>query len=117
MSWVQTAAHNEVLEGDGFHISFRPGTVEPLPISEMIGMLVRILGQEGNNSKDETALCAPERFPSMVNPYFILNGDFRKEYEGLVKLGWDACYAFWLSQPDCCSEWSHEPLLAEEKES
>ena len=117
MMWVQTEMHNEILKGDRFYVSFRPGTVQPPPISEMIGTFMQMLGQEGDNAKDETALRAQERFPGITNPYFILNGDFHKEYEGLVDLGWDACYAFWLSQPDCRSEWSHGPILAEEKES
>ena len=101
---------NEVLEGKGFYISFRLGSVAPSELADAIGKIVQILGGEGSNYKDETALVC-ELFPNMVNPYFILNGDFRKDYEGIIDQGWDACYAFWLSQQeDCISEWSHEPL-------
>lgn len=52
----------------------------------------------------ETALCT-------LSPWscFILNGDFRKQYEELVDQGYDACYNFFLTQKEeFGSSWSDE---------
>lgn len=56
-------AENMVLDGDGFYISYNPS-----PCS-LISMF------RSDTGGAETALCVTER------EYYILNGDFRKEYE------------------------------------
>ena len=51
--------------------------------------------------RDETCLISPDR------DYFILNGDFRKEYEELLPLGYIKCYQFFLNNQDKKSSWSN----------
>jgi hypothetical protein len=79
-------------------------------VADALGSLGQALsGLELSNDLAETALCG--RHLGITNPFFILNGDFRKEYEGIIDQGWDACYAFWLSQAEeHKSNWSHDPL-------
>lgn len=56
-------SYNVVCPKKGFYISFNPST------------LINLVGEP------ETALCIPRKNEKR-NDYFILNGDFRKDYEG-----------------------------------
>lgn len=50
----------------------------------------------------ETALVKDSKF-------FILNGDFRKEYEKLGSKGWDACFKFYSKKREKhISQWSYD---------
>lgn len=70
--WKKTITGNEVLSREDFYISFRPA---------------------GNGfRKAKTALVKKS------DDYFILNGDFRREYEEIFDKGFDECYKFYLSQ-------------------
>ena len=102
---------NWVLEGDGFFVSYQPHLTPVDELSKAVAVIAEsITGEPHPNNIAETALVG-DRKQIGINPYFILNGDFRKEYEGLVEQGWDACYQFWLSQwEDSGSPWSHGPL-------
>jgi hypothetical protein len=81
---------NVLLEGEGFEISYNPGNYFGL----------------SSFSRDtggaETALMKDGK-------YFILNGDYRKDYEELVDKGFEACIKFYLAQhPTKRSSWSNE---------
>lgn len=81
--WRQ-GRHNFVLQGQGFFISYAPNT----------SLL-------GGTSKGETALVSP------IMDYYILVGDFRKEYEELIDKGFNACFEFFVSKEKShCSMWS-----------
>lgn len=79
---------NYVLKSNGFHISYNP---QPSPDFTTF---------QADNNGDETALVKED-------DYYILNGDFRKEYDELEPKGFDACYDFFLSKPDLKSSWSN----------
>ena len=74
-----TNGGNEVLEGDGFFISYHPTPG------------VGISFFESDDGSDETALVKED---SDIK-YRILNGDYRKEYEELIPQGFEACLAFY----------------------
>lgn len=65
---------NYVAEFDGFAVSYNPDTDAGLSIF-------------AGDGSDETALM-------IGGKYFILNGDFRKDYERLALRGAEACLAF-----------------------
>ena len=86
--WVTRHDHsNYVLRGDGFYISYNPRTS---------GYSEAFAG----DVDEETALCKDET-------YFILNGDYRADYERLIRDGYDACKRFYDKQPmSARSSWS-----------
>jgi hypothetical protein len=57
-------------------------------------------GWAGDGSGEETALCKDDQ-------YFILNGDFRKEYEALIDKGFKACKKFFDDHEEDKSSWSN----------
>lgn len=57
----------------------------------------------GDDNMDETALCKDGQF-------FILNGDFRKEYEELGPKGFSVCWEFFSRHQDAASSWSEKEL-------
>jgi hypothetical protein len=67
---------NYVLEGDGFALSYNPS-----PGGGMSAF-------QADGGDCETAIVAD-------GEYYILNGDWRKEYEKLAPEGLDACMAFY----------------------
>ncbi len=80
---------NKVLETDDFYLSYTTGS--GMTIIPMFG------SDEGS---DETALVVDGKF-------YILNGDFRREYEALVPKGVDACMAFFKKHKSQASSWSY----------
>ena len=79
---------NQVLNGEGFYISYMPSN----------GM--DAFGSWGSDSgSDETALCKDGEF-------FILNGDFRKEYAKIIEEGFDRCLDFYEKNLEAKSSWS-----------
>lgn len=75
-----------LLDGDGFYVSFNENVRANMGGLSMLGGLMA-----SDDDAPETALCRDGKF-------FILNGDFRKEYEALVTKGWDACIEFFNAQ-------------------
>lgn len=75
---------NEVLDGDGFYISYQPDTAA--------GPFGAFFSGNGE-TLDETALVKDGKF-------FILNGDWREQYAELVPNGWDACKSFFDKHAD-----------------
>ena len=64
--------HNEILQGDGFYVSFNPA-----PFGG-----VGLFGSD--NGSSETALSGDDG-------WMILNGDFRAEYAKAFPKGYEAC--------------------------
>lgn len=92
---------NYVLDGGPeFYVSFQPtpGSLSGFPF------LSDFFAGDAGDAVPETALCV--RYPS-GHKFHILNGDFRKDYEGLVPQGLAACLAFYESQrAEYRSTWS-----------
>lgn len=76
---------NLVLDGNGFYISYNPNTFnghgEITDIANALGALIR---EEKHTDGEETALFGN-------NTWYILTGDFRKEYEEAFEGGFLAC--------------------------
>lgn len=83
---------NWMLKMDGWHISYNRDT------SNLGGFMV-------GDQEQETAICVDGN-------YYILNGDFRQEYESLSEKGLDACITFFLTHPELKSSWSDTPKVA-----
>ena len=78
---------NEVLEFDGFYISYNPHPV-------------LIPAFDSDDKQPETALVAN-------NLFYILNGDFRAEYKELGPKGFEACLEFFRAkEPEHGSSWT-----------
>lgn len=89
MNWVRMDSFGMIswqLRGKGFHISYNPDTASN-SLGQLMDEVTKTLGQmtglDMNTSTEETAIViyADGKEPSMDDRYFILNGDFRKEYE------------------------------------
>lgn len=106
-------APNEILHSPcgTFFISYNPGRGSDMfGIGQTMGMLAEaITGKEVyRDSRPETAIVTPHADLH----YRILNGDYRKEYEGLISQGLAACIAFYESQKDeAQSVWSSDTTL------
>ena len=83
MKWTKTNQGNEIIEGDGFYVSY---------VSHKNNYWRGVSVFESDNASDETALYKPNA--DLDVKWRILNGDFRKEYEKLVPKGFDACVKF-----------------------
>jgi hypothetical protein len=86
IEWKQ-GFNNSVLQGKGFFISYNPCPGGGISFFR------------GDNGGDETALVKDGSF-------YILNGDFRKQYEKLLPKGFKACKDFFLKNLDKVSSWS-----------
>ncbi len=95
---------NEVLQGEGYYISYCPNTNK-----EELGQLLNILGSKltlGKFEADgraETALCIKET-ETTRRKFFILNGDFRKDYEKCQTV--DDCFKVFRKNTKYRSNWS-----------
>lgn len=87
MTAWRTNRSNEVLDGDGFFVSFNANTAS-------MGAFFA-----SDSGEPETALVK-------AGKYLILNGDFRADYERLVPEGYDACVAFFKANETNKSSWS-----------
>ena len=88
---------HELLEGDGFYISYNAD----LGASSFEAMF------DSDDGGPETALCKDHKF-------YILNGDYRTQYEKLVPQGFDACKKFYDQQSaHSDSSWSERDARRE----
>lgn len=69
---VPLVQYNSVMDADGFHISFNDHDTSPSLYGDITTALV--LGQ--------------------MQEFYILNGDHRAAYAGMLKEGFDACFAY-----------------------
>lgn len=82
---------NSFLEGDGFYISFNG--------CPWIGFSFFA----SDNNAEETAIV---KLGKKENKFYILNGDFRKEYEKLIDKGFKSCLKFYKENIKHKSFWS-----------
>lgn len=85
-NWTR-GLYNYVKIFDDFFVSYNPDTA------------VMGIGMFDGDGADETALCKGGKF-------FILNGDFRDDYDRLGPQGFDACLAFFKDHSEQKSSWS-----------
>lgn len=93
---------NEILRGNNFYISYNPKTGENYASIDqlLIGFLAsKLTGHE--NGKEETAL-----YNRVNGVWYILNGDFRKEYEAVAHDGFTACLNVYKRNIQHRSDWS-----------
>jgi len=94
-NWKTKESHtNMILQQTGFYISYNP-SIEKMIADEIITSITTIPPREG---KDETAIVVPSA-GKIPYDFFILNGDFRKEYE---EIGDDLkeCIKFYLKNKE-----------------
>lgn len=76
---------NLVLKGQGFYISYNPNTFNGHgELTDIANRLASLVGAEEVTDGEETALFGN-------NTWYILTGDFRKEYEEVFDRGFLAC--------------------------
>lgn len=73
-----------------FFISYNPNTSNTCGFGEVFA----------GDTKDETALVKEDQF-------YILNGDWREDYEKLIDKGFDECFKFYESKGEFKSSWSN----------
>jgi len=108
--WKKTAAGNEILDGDEFYISFNENKYNSVVLAPFYTALTTLTGDDRfMKISEETALCVDGK-------YYILRGDFRKEYEELVPKGLDACIKFYKkNKKKYQSIWSTDMKIKENK--
>lgn len=90
--WARMGQNVALHSEDGkFYISYNANTGSILPMFA------------GDGSGEETVLCTLVKGEVQ---FYILNGDFRKEYEALIDKGFKACKDFFLAHPESKSSWS-----------
>lgn len=87
MNWIKLNGNgvsltNYILDFPDFYISYNPDTRHPL------------MPFFNGENIDETALTKK----GDRNEFYILNGDFRKEYEKIAPKGYSACKRFFNSK-------------------
>ena len=94
---------NELIHGDDFYISYNHKTAseettspEMFLISTLASALIGI-----PNGAEETAL-----FNTETRIWYILNGDFRKQYEEVAHEGFNACLEVYKKNIQHRSDWS-----------
>lgn len=78
---------NSILKADGFYISFNPGYDWPG-------------AWRSDNGWAETAIVVDD------DTFYILNGDHRSAYEGLITDGLDGCLEYFKKNSKFKSSWS-----------
>lgn len=84
---------NFILEGNGFFLSYNPSLCDGMAFFSPDTLL------------EETALVDTS---TDDYKYFILNGDFREEYESVVAEGFEACFGVYTKHNDKHSSWSSD---------
>ena len=98
MKFKLTERGNELLEGDGFYISYNSNPGGGISLFQ------------GDNNSDETAL-VKEDDPD--NKFRILNGDFREQFEAIIECGFEDCLALYNKlSGDHDSSWSTHQISA-----
>lgn len=105
--WVMTGSGNQILNGiyktDDYFISYNPGKT---PHEKGLMMLEYLYSTDMEFDAEETAIVVYCNNSSKKR-YYILKGDFRREYEELKTL--EECLAFYESKKgEFGSKWSTE---------
>lgn len=88
---------NYVLDCGDSVVSYNPGSYGPAMF-------------DGDGGSDETALVKD-------GEYYILNGDFRDQYQSIADQGFKECITVFLSNQKCKSSWSSDYDISEVSES
>jgi hypothetical protein len=100
---------NEVLEADGFMVSYNSGR-EPNVFN---GILVAMGGMKPENvGRPETALCIPDDNARFGRRHFILYGDWREAYAAIAHQGFGACMALFHKNIEHITDTSDVPKVA-----
>lgn len=101
MKFTMTPHGNELLDGDGFYLSYRAAPApEAALYDDVLGPLVGITDRSPGGA--ETAL-----YTKNDGCWRILNGDFRAEYEAAFPGGLLACLAVYdRHRSECRNDWS-----------
>ena len=91
--------NNMILQGKDFYLSYNPDTKRSKVGNAMDSLINMFSGKDDGG--EETALCKDDIF-------YILNGDFRKEYEKLFPKGFKGCKKFFDSKKKYQSSFSTE---------
>lgn len=89
---------NSILYGDDKHtwwISYNPSSRNTFGAAEFF--------YADSDTDEETALVKNNKF-------YILNGDWRKEYEAIIDKGFSACKRFFFAHLEHKSGWSNHDL-------
>ena len=89
--------NNEILKKDTFFISYNPDTRRSDIGDSIDSLLSMFVGEVGG---EETALVDKS---GKERKFYILNGDFRKDYEKLVDKGFKKCLDFFMGNKDSWS--------------
>lgn len=96
MKW-ETIDQNSILWGDGFYVSYLSDTSNISGFGSLFA---------GDGGMDETAIVV--KIGDKTN-YYILNGDWRNQYENAVSDGLEACMnIFRKNNKEYGSGWSDE---------
>jgi|TARA_Y100000310_G_scaffold20001_2_gene19515 hypothetical protein len=93
----KTWKFNSGLFGGGNHLLYGEGEEFAISYNSNPGSGLSLF--DGDGGSDETALCKGGK-------YYILNGDYRDEYEAIIDQGFDACFQFYQDHLDKRSYWS-----------
>ena len=98
-SFTGLKENNFVLSGKGFYISYNPDSQRSYFGARFDQIINEFNGK--NDGGEETALVKNRK-------YYVLNGDFRKEYEKLLGKGFKKCKEFFDSKKEFKSSFSIE---------
>ena len=108
MKWKAGRNGNTTLKGNGFYISFRGGLVSDAGVDSYLDVCdyiaQNVLGKEPGNRGMETALVKTGKIKENEH-FLILDGDWREDYEKLVKLGYGACKDFYENNKKKHQSW------------
>lgn len=97
--------NNWILEGENFYVSYNPATGgDHNPFTDLGNILSAMVGGGELQDGEETALCIKTE---EGRKWYILEGDFRKNYERAVPKGAEACLRVYLrNKKNHRSNWS-----------
>ena len=101
-NWKKVVGGNNYILSEGtFYISYNPNTANDM----MSRFFTQLANSSGRNVQDgeETALT-----DTIKDKWFILEGDFRKEYEEAFPKGLEACMEVYKKNIAKRSEWSND---------
>ena len=87
---------NSTIQGKGFYISYNANVRSTSMGIAMDNILHAFIGKDESYTGEETALVKKGK----DEKFYILNGDFRKEYEKLLSKGFKVCYEFYLKNKE-----------------
>ena len=110
MTQFKKNQRNFVAHGKGFYVSYNPHTGRG-HYGGLLTDTANILLALGGVGKEYMLEDGAETALVKDNQFYILTGDFRKEYDELIPKGFKACYEFYRKMaPKYRNNWSTEAL-------